>query len=281
MEEEKIKEILKKKKEIFIFEIQLISKKIVQAVKLVGNTVEFIYYEEKEGNLIKIEDEDTLDYLKEQYELKKSPIIYDRRNLINNGNERVIEQQNERIKELVKSYIVDELSGCDLFTSVFGENFARRNIKNIKKVVLKEKKEKNPNAGIYDIEDGSISIFVEPEVFEDLSYIDTEDEEWVKAVLLHESIHALLKRSHTETGLMVSFGQDKEIGRALNEGYTDWIVKKVGLVVDPEDLYKRFLDIVEKIELAIGEKNTMRLGKRFKYFNKDDVYIKDEHNGII
>lgn len=49
-----------------------------------------------------------------------------------------------------------------------------------------------------------------------------------------------------------------EIGRGLNEGLTNWIVRKTGL---PTNGYRTLTNFMEELELAIGEDNVMEMGK--------------------
>ncbi len=266
MEVEKIKEILKNKNEMFIFEINLISKKFIQAIRLERNKVKIIYYEEKEDNLIKVENENTLNYLKNQYELKASPIIYAKYNSDNYEYNESDDEPDEELKEWVQNYVIDVLSECEPFTNVFGKSFARHNIKKIKKVCITEKKKEITICGRYDSKEESVTLFLEPEILEEFSYMYIEDNDECRSTIVHEAIHALLKRNLNGTGLLVLIKSNDEIGRAINEGYTEWILRKVGLGEDISDLYEIFLNDVQKIELAIGEQNTMKLGKRTKYF---------------
>lgn len=262
MEVEKIKEILKNKNEMFIFEINLISKKFIQAIKLKGNTVEIVYYEEKEDKLIEVENENTLKYLKNQYELKASPIIYAIYNSDSYEYNESDDEPNEELKEWVQNYAIDVLNECKPFTNVFGKSFARHKIKNIKNVFVIKKDEESAIAGQYDSKEESVTFFLEPEILEKFSYMYIKDSDDYKSTVVHEAIHALLRRTLGGTGLLVLIKSHNEIGRAINEGYTEWILKKAGLGDNIGTLYEIFLNDVQKIELAIGEQNTMKLGKR-------------------
>ena len=78
MDNEKIKEILKNKKEIFIFKIDLVTKTYVQAVKLKSNKIQFIYYQIENDELHEVQDEDKLKFLREKYEQEPSSILYEK-----------------------------------------------------------------------------------------------------------------------------------------------------------------------------------------------------------
>ena len=60
----------------FIREIEYNDKKYIKALKLEKKKVEYIYFEKIGEELKKIEDKVLLEYLKTNYEIKPSKIIY-------------------------------------------------------------------------------------------------------------------------------------------------------------------------------------------------------------
>lgn len=100
------------------------------------------------------------------------------------------------------------------------------------------------------------------------------------ATLIHESVHKILKNS-TGTGLLIIadideeksiFRNFKEIGRGINEGYTNWITKQCGVKIES---YQVLTSINEQIACCIGIKKMTNLSKGgFKrlarYLNMND-----------
>lgn len=80
-------------------------------------------------------------------------------------------------------------------------------------------------------------------------------------------IHFLLRRNEYCTGIIKKIEADttegKEewiVGRGLNEGLTDWIAEKCGLSNELSS-YNDLTNIIKKIELALGTKRVLKLGK--------------------
>lgn len=60
------------------------------------------------------------------------------------------------------------------------------------------------------------------------------------------------------TGIYMILDNGLEVGKGLNEGYTNWISNKAGV---PTKNYTRLTNFVSLLELAVGRKSVMALGK--------------------
>ena len=279
MDNEKIKEILKNKKEIFIFKIDLVTKTYVQAVKLKSNKIQFIYYQIENDELHEVQDEDKLKFLREKYEQEPSSILYEKiredrseyqkRYRIKQDNSE--QQENLDLKPWVKDYIKNELQKCELFTSVYGKKYPERKIQDLKNVYVKERNGRYA-IGECELSKKIINIYLETRDDEYYSILDLKNSEKMLSTILHEGIHHVLRYSDTRSGIFTSIPvinkdvnlghriSSKNIGRALNEGFTEWIVEKAGHGGYVSKEYQLYLNIIKQIELAIGSKNTMKLG---------------------
>lgn len=156
--------------------------------------------------------------------------------------------QSEDLKQDIFEYTIDKLGNCQVFTRNIGDKkFILNKLKaNIEKAYYTE--EKSPGyTGLYAIEDKCIVICKKNEKDENATYI-------------HEAIHAILARKDNNgfsTGLL-NIIKAMEIGRGLNEGLTEWIVKKCGV---KSNAYASERSIVDQLELCIGEDKVMKLAK--------------------
>lgn len=176
--------------------------------------------------------------------------------------------ENQEIKDYLIHIATSRLQDCSAFTKIFGKRFAANRLKtNLCKVYTNEISKKYDGYAITKGKGAStITIFCKKETNEPLSVEQIEENEDLKAVLLHEAIHVILERTKQEcaktliksgTG-MLEIHKDFEIGRGLNEGLTNWIVRKTGLYTNS---YQTLTNFMEELELAIGEEDVMALGK--------------------
>lgn len=96
---------------------------------------------------------------------------------------------------------------------------------------------------------------------------DIENNKKLKHLILHESIHAIFKRTKEEckkiniedgTGVLEFYNNGQELGRGFNEGLTEWICQKAGY---GEKSYPAEKDIIKILELALGEETVMKFCK--------------------
>ena len=160
----------------------------------------------------------------------------------------------QEYKEYIVSFVSETLEGYELFTKVYGVGFATERMNKLKGVVLKDESHKEYN-GLYSTEDETITLFDVQQ--NDLQEFSTRKNK--KSVMLHESIHHILRIGNGVTGIQ-SFIKGQYVGTGLNEGFTEWVCKKTGVGASASGTYEQLGRFIEQIELAIGEENTMSLG---------------------
>lgn len=173
---------------------------------------------------------------------------------------------NPEVKEYLIKFVIDTLENCDLFVKTFGSGFAESRLNdNLREVYTNEKS--STSSGYYDFADKSITLCESGVDDKLLAPEDIDSSENKKATILHEAIHAILRKLKEEceeigvvdvTGIMESYKDDSELGRGLNEGLTNWIVEKAGLKPNG---YETLTNVIRMLELAIGSERVMNLGK--------------------
>ena len=190
-------------------------------------------------------------------------------------------KENIEILEYIYRNMPDLLNSYKLFPKIFGNNFAFiGTICHIDKVISNSYK---PGiSGSYDILNHGIILNKNVETIEDI-----KNNNRMKHTILHETIHGILSKNEqmcktldikSGTGLLETYNNENEVGRALNEGYTEWLCEKVGL---PSNSYREFTEFIIQIECAIGEENTLKLGKgningnirELLKMNSDEIYV--------
>lgn len=271
MNKENIKKILKTKNEVYIVKIKLLTKTYIQSIKIEKYKIHYNYYEIKDNKLIEIKNEKVLNYLIDNYELKPNPVVYLEDKAINdefklkykiqkiNSNE----QNNPYLETWCQKFISDKLDNCKSFSKVFGKEFAKRKVKDLK-IYIKERLNENC-VGQCSL-DGVIDILLSTKNDEYYSISSLMEDEAILAVILHEGTHGVLRARNGYTGIMMQLDSNNgkikhdkysELGRAFNEGLTEWIVEKSGLGGHVGFEYLIYLRMVKLIELAIGEERVM------------------------
>lgn len=167
---------------------------------------------------------------------------------------------NQEIKQYLINFVEKTLNECELFKKVYGEDFVRKKLEtNLEKVYINISN-CNSDTALYDMENSSITIFSN----KPLDIFDIENNKKLKHLILHESIHAIFRRTREEcekfgiedgTGVL-EFQNNQEIGRGFNEGLTEWICQKAGY---GQQAYMAEKNIIRILELAIGEDAVMQL----------------------
>lgn len=173
--------------------------------------------------------------------------------------------ENEEIRQYLIDFVEKVLNECEAFTNVYGKDFVRKRLEeNLKKVYI-DTSSSNFNTGLYDMENHSITIFVSNNSEKSLTITDIENNKKLKHMILHESIHAIFRRTLEEcqefnieggTGILEFYKNNQELGRGVNEGLTEWICQKAGY---GEQAYTAEKNIIKILELAIGEDAVMQL----------------------
>lgn len=174
--------------------------------------------------------------------------------------------ENPKVKKYAVNFAISKLNNCMLFAKVYGRNFARSRLEiNLDTVYTNE--EIINVRGYYRYEDYSVTICESGENGSILTTEDIEQNQNIQATILHELIHAILRRTKLEcqlygiesgTGICEEYKNGTQLGLGLNEGLTNWICKKAGVNVTG---YKRLTNFVRILELATDEETIMRLGK--------------------
>lgn len=193
------------------------------------------------------------------YELKKKFLpILQKKGYGHLLQEKLQKESQEKIRtqeyrDYIISFVSEALEEYGLFTKIFGSGFARERMQKLNEVILHDAPDEL-KAGSYFLYDESIHLYN----VQKNSLQEFIKREGIKRVILHESIHHILAKGDGVTGIQTKLNDD-EVGRGLNEGYTEWIcTKKTG--IECNNGYVELQKFIEQIELAIGEENTMRLG---------------------
>ncbi len=175
-------------------------------------------------------------------------------------------QRNLEVEEYLRSFIVERLENTEAFVNTFGKDFARKRLTlNLSAVYTNE--EMTNYSGYQSMEDHSITLCYEGENGSLLSDKDIQDNDIIKATALHEGVHSILEKLKREcrklkiksgSGVLETYKNEEELGRGFNEGLTNWIVEKAGIKTNS---YKYLTSVVNQIELAIGQEETMAIGK--------------------
>lgn len=165
--------------------------------------------------------------------------------------------ENKQVENFVRNFAIEKLESSKLFTSVYGKRFAKQQMEeNVKSVQVESEKSKDYMK--YNLADKSIYLLIGKGENLEVNLNDLKKNNEVLFVILHECIHAIL-RNKKGTGLLEIYENETELGRGLNEGLTNWIAdktSKLGLYINEiED------NIIRELELAIGPKKVMSLGK--------------------
>lgn len=168
------------------------------------------------------------------------------------------------IKDYLIKFVIDTTKKSKLFTRVFGKDFASKRLKtNLSTVYTNEFSEYR--SGYYSMDDHSITFCTSEKESDKLTVSDVEKSQ--QATALHEAIHAILLKTPKEckkykieygSGIHKLFNKESEIGRGANEGLTNWICSKLGVNVSS---YHCETTLIKQLELAIGEKRVMQMGK--------------------
>lgn len=271
MEIYKIKKYLKDKNESYIGKMFYLNEEYIQTIKLIKKTIKITYYKIKDNNLIEETDEEILKELSSRYESIPDDRMYigifeKKKNIGNNKKE------DQEIKEWTQKFSSETLESCKLFTEVYGKRFAEKKMETLDKLYIEE------SDGTWAGYQGDKYITLckrpgDPESKYTLKEIKKDEK--MHQVLLHESIHLVLRRNKEIAGLnpsgMIRYVKRSkiwensnsseyiEVGRALNEGLTEWISEKCGY--EPGKGYLRYTNFIRELELAIGPKKVIELGK--------------------
>ena len=174
--------------------------------------------------------------------------------------------ENPELKPYIEEYVIKTLENCDLFVKVYGKGFVKQRLEmNFQKLYTEGFK--SGVAGEYHTgRSGLIYIFEKGANGNLLTFKDLEEKGKLDTIL-HEAVHAIFNRTPEEcqdlckksgSGIHEYYSNSVEMGRGLNEGYTNWVCEKAGLKTSS---YYELTNFVKIIEQAVGPENVMKMGE--------------------
>ena len=143
--------------------------------------------------------------------------------------------KNPEVREYVYQEIPRILNSNPFFIKVFGEGFAEKRIKSEIVTVYTDKEKEDSCEGFHNSSQRSITICSSGSDGALLTSNDIINNKNLQETVLHESIHAILEKTKREsikhgiksgTGILERYSNCNELGRGLNEGYTEWLCEK-------------------------------------------------------
>lgn len=178
-------------------------------------------------------------------------------------------RENPELKPYIENFAIEMLEGCELFVNTYGKGFVKERLSvNLRKVFTEELNSRV--AGQYTLgTSGIITLFAKGSNGKLLTFEDIEENPRLEATTLHEAVHAVFNKTPEECeALGLQFGSGihsvyknsymEELGRGLNEGFTNWVCEKAGL--NPES-YLKFTNMIKIVEMAIGPEKVMEFGR--------------------
>lgn len=173
--------------------------------------------------------------------------------------------ENPEIKPQIESFVIETLENCKLFVDTYGKGFAEKRLAENFKTVYTDELNKKAR-GQYSLgTSGVMTLFMMGKKGSLLTFDDIKEKEDLQTVL-HESVHAIFNKTPEEcfeSGIRLGSGihelyQDYELGRGLNEGFTNWVCDKAGFKTMS---YPTLTNLVNILEMAIGPEKLMRFGE--------------------
>ena len=182
--------------------------------------------------------------------------------------------KNSKIRSYLYERIPEVLNKNPFFVKVYGKDFAKKRLKSgITTVYTNAEPQRKSCLGYHVYSEKAIILCSQEKDDKILTIDDIENDELLKEIILHECIHSILERTKKEcfsygikngTGLLERYyaneetGKESELGRGLNEGFTEWLCEKCGYKVLG---YSELTNYIRLIELALGTEKVMEFGK--------------------
>ena len=132
--------------------------------------------------------------------------------------------ENTELKEYMINLTKTELQKFKLLSEIYSERRISKILnKNIKKVFSDETLINE--TGYYNTGTNEIHLKVNEE--HRITQTEVENTYTLKGTVMHECIHALFCHEEYSTGALAKYG-NRQIGRGINEGLTNWIIEKCG-----------------------------------------------------
>lgn len=169
--------------------------------------------------------------------------------------------ENTELKEYMINLTKTELQKFKLLSEIYSERRISKILnKNIKKVFSDETLINE--TGYYNTGTNEIHLKVNEE--HRITQTEVENTYTLKGTVMHECIHALFCHEEYSTGALAKYG-NRQIGRGINEGLTNWIIEKCGIIINGYLVQK---NIVKALECVFDEETILKLlsGKTNKSF---------------
>ncbi len=180
---------------------------------------------------------------------------------------------NPQVRDFAYEFVAEKIKSIPFFEKVYGKGFVEERIRAFVYGVYTNEVNHGPKdiGGYYTIENNTITICKEGKDGQLLTPEDILNDPELISIIVHEFIHAVLKKSPQEckefgitkgTGMFMIYtdpqtGKKSEIGRGLNEGLTEWMVEKTGC---ESKAYPMFKKMIKLLEVSIGTERTLALG---------------------
>lgn len=183
-----------------------------------------------------------------------------------------VKTENLDVRAYVYKMIPKQLNSNPVFVKLFGSNFAHKRLKkNVLSVYTNDISNAKFASGYNSTNDKSIVLCITGKDYKLLTPTDIENNPEIKETLLHECIHAIFFKGKEECQdpyLVSRMGvfdiyyipetnTISEIGRGLNEGYTEWMCEKAGM---QPTAYKTLTNFIRLLEAARGTEQIMAMG---------------------
>ena len=172
---------------------------------------------------------------------------------------------NSELKTQIEAFVIEKLENCELFVNTYGKDFvAKRLALNFKELYVEDSNKRR--SGEYRVgTSGILKLFMNKETGKPFSFEDLKKQNGLPTAL-HECVHAIFNRVPEECNAFnISCGtgiyekiNNQELGRGLNEGFTNWVCNKAGVHTSSYSILTSFVDI---LEVAIGPEKVMEFGK--------------------
>lgn len=174
--------------------------------------------------------------------------------------------ENPEVKDYLIRFMINKTQQCELFTKVFGKDFARKKLAtNLQTVYTNEYS--RMRGGYHPHNEPSITLCTLDKNETRVSVDSIKTDKQKLTTMIHEAIHAILTKTAEEckklniryaTGMLERYEDKTELGRGANEGLTNWICELLGYETAT---YRYETSFIKQLELAIGKKRILKMGK--------------------
>lgn len=174
--------------------------------------------------------------------------------------------ENPEVRDYLIKFMINQTQQCELFTKVFGKDFARKKLAtNLQTVYTNEYS--RMRGGYHPHNEPSITLCTLNKNETRVSVDSIETDKQKLTTMIHEAIHAMLTKTREEckknnlryaTGILERYEDVNELGRGANEGLTNWICELLGY---ESYSYTYETSFIKQLELAVGKTRILKIGK--------------------